>query len=369
MLTDDDLTRLLEEAGSSYDVPLEGPDYVLEERADGGTVVPLFRRRWVQLSAAAAVLVVGALVAQSVGNSPLDTRTTASENSAALDAGRDGGAPASVASQGGSTAIPSYSGGGGTTGGTSGAVASAPQVAGGKAVQQGSVAATVDDTNRVVKTGTVTLLVDKGKVSATVQGLQAVVTGARGFIANQSSQEIGSNPSATLTMRVPVASFESIIKGVRGLGAKVVSVESSGKDVTAEYADTAAQIASLKAARARFLTILSGARTIGETLSVQQRVDEVQGRIDRLEGQRRVLANQSDLATLTVSVSEKDPTALATKERSGFGKAWDDAKDGFTSGVQALVAHSGRALLVLLVGAVAFVVLRLGWRFARRRFV
>ena len=355
MLTDDDLTRLLEEAGSSYDVPLEGPDYVLEERADAGTVAPLFRRRWVQLTAAAAVLVVGAVVAQSIGDSPSGTRqTTASENAGDSSRQLDAYGPTSGV-------------GGGTSGGTSGEVAQAP-VAGGKAVQ-GFVAATVDDTNRVVKTGTVTLLVDKGKVSATVQLLQGVVTGARGFIASQSSQEIGSNPSATLTMRVPVASFESVISGVRGLGAKVVSVESSGKDVTAEYADTAAQIASLKAARARFLTILSGAKTIGETLTVQQRVDDVQGQIDRLEGQRRFLANQSDLATLTVSVSEKAPTALATKERSGFGKAWDDAKDGFSSGIQSLIAHSGRALLVLLVGAVGFVVLRLGWRLARRRLV
>ena len=74
------------------------------------------------------------------------------------------------------------------------------------------------------------------------------------------------------------------------LPVKVLSASSEGKDVTAEYADTQAQIQSLKAARARYLAILAKADTISETLSVQQRVDEVQGQIDRLEGQRRVLA-------------------------------------------------------------------------------
>jgi hypothetical protein len=170
-------------------------------------------------------------------------------------------------------------------------------------------------------------------------------------------------------VRVPVSSYESVVQAVRKVGGKVASAESSGRDVTAQYADTAAQIESLKAARSRFLTILGGARTIGETLSVQQRVDSVQEQIDRLEGQRRVLANQSSLATLTVTVSEQADVVAQTHGRSGLAKAWDDARHGFTSGVEALIAHSGRALLVLLVGAAVLLLGRAGWRLARRRLV
>ena len=57
-LTDDDLRHLLSEAGASYDVPDDGPDEVLDE----AVVVPLHRRRMVQLPAAAAVVAL-ALVA------------------------------------------------------------------------------------------------------------------------------------------------------------------------------------------------------------------------------------------------------------------------------------------------------------------
>jgi type IV secretory pathway VirB2 component (pilin) len=149
----------------------------------------------------------------------------------------------------------------------------------------------------------------------------------------------------------------------------VVSVDSKGKDVTASYADTEAQIASLKAARNRFLTILSGAQTIGDTLSVQQRVDDVQGQIDRLEGQRRLLADQSSLATLTVTVGVKAPKAAQAKEQGGLSRSWDRAKHGFSSGVEGIVARSGRALLVLIVLGLALLVGRLGWRLARRRLL
>jgi hypothetical protein len=172
---------------------------------------------------------------------------------------------------------------------------------------------------------------------------------------------------ARITARVPVASFGQVLAKVRGLGAEVVSEETGGRDVTAAYADTKAQIQSLQAARARFLTILAGAKTISETLTVQQRVDDVQGRIDRLEAQRRVLADSSDLATLTVSVAEESDQVAVLTAPGGWEKAWDDATDGFVGGLQAMLARSGRLLLVLLVAAALYPLALWGVRLARRR--
>lgn len=378
MLTDDDLTRLLGEAAASFEVPDEGPGSVIEELEDTAPARPWLRRRGVQLTAAAAVVAIAAVLAQSLGG------PSASPKQVTTAAGHGGQqSPIAQGFAGGAT--------GGSASGSSGdlrAVTSAPGAAPvpapaavplsapslsseksrADAAQQ--AAATVADGGdaRVVKTGTITLMADRGKVSAVVTAIQRLVV-APAYVSSQSSQPIGDNPSATLTMRVPVGRFESVVTAVQDLGAKVVSVESSGKDVTAAYADTAAQIASLKAARSRFLTILAGAKTIGETLTVQQRVDDVQGQIDRLEGQRRVLENQSDLATLTVTVSEKVGTILKTTAPTGLSKAWKDAKHGFTSGVEALIARSGRALLVLIVAVLALVVARFGWRLARRRLL
>ena len=81
-VSDEDLTRLLDEVASSYDVPEHGPDEVLAAIADVPPAVPLVRRRWVQLSAAAAVVTVGALVAASVyggSNNANSTLPTAAE--------------------------------------------------------------------------------------------------------------------------------------------------------------------------------------------------------------------------------------------------------------------------------------------------
>ena len=376
MLTDDDLVRLCAAAADSFAVPAEGPGSVRGQLAGAAPTRPWLRRRGVQLAGAASVVAVAAVLAQGIGGAHVRTTAAPASAPAAADAG-------GKLLNGGAVMAPSAGGGAGAAGTEGSATPVQGPAASTQDAQRGPAAVSVPGAPvagskaigadgaeaRVVKTGTITLVVDHGKVGVTVKKVQGVIAGARGYVADQNSQEIGDNPTATVTMRVPVASFEGAVQQVRDLGAKVVSVSSTGKDVTAAYADTAAQIASLKAARSRFLTILAGANTIGETLTVQQRVDDVQGQIDRLEGQRRVLQSQSDLATLTVTVSEKVDAALKVAEPSGLALAWDRATHGFTSGVEGLIAHSGRALVVLVVVVLGLLVLRSGWRLARRRLV
>ena len=359
MLTDDDLARLLEEAAGSFVVP--APDLDVPEPQQKR----LWERRWPQAGAAAAVLVAGSLLLASVGapGGGGDADTAGSVNGIGrLAPGLSGQAPPQSGTDSDSVTATSGQKRALGTGSTSGR---APASTG----TGRSTAALDADGARIVKTGTLSLAVDDGKVSATVLRLQSLVASARGYVADSKSEESGEHPTAILTVRVPVARFESLVSSVRALHVKVVSADTSGKDVTASYADTRAQIQSLQAAHDRYLDILSRARTIGETLSVQQRVDDVQRQIDRLEGQRRVLADQSDYGTLTVTVAESGGEVLASDEPSGWSKAWDDAQHGFTSGVQSLIAHSGRTLLVLLVGAALLLLGRTGWRLARRRLV
>jgi hypothetical protein len=385
MLDDDVLTRLLGEAAESFPVPAEGPSFVLEELgvSQPRRAVP----RLVKWTAAAAAVVAGVLVVQSFGGANMSTKQQLA------------GAPArSAAGYGAGTT--------GTTGGTSGtgwtgnSYAATPGdastqaerpalsvnptagladlsksthgTATGSAPAAGAPAPFADAA-KIVKTGSIALIVGDGKVSAVVVKVHGIAAGAGGYVSTEKSQEYGDDPTSTVTIRVPVDKFEGVVQAVRdqvnnGVG-KVDSASTSGQDVTAAYADVSAQIQSLTAARNRFLVILERANTIGETLSVQQRVDSVQQQIDSLRGRLRVLSDQTSMGTLTVTVSEKAKAEKKAHVQSGLSKSWDNATHGFTSGVEALISKSGRGLLVLIIAAVGLVVLRTGWRLARRRLV
>ncbi|MDP3710906.1 MAG: DUF4349 domain-containing protein [Mycobacteriales bacterium] len=387
-IDDDDLVRLLEEAGSSFTVPAHGPAEVLEALAPvaaGGTVVPLYRRRWARVITAAAV-VAGAMAGGALltGGGDGSTRSQlvaapTPQASAAPESPRDGSLAAYADSLAPGEASLDY-GSAATPQGLSfapnpvqvavGQGRSAAQVAG----QAPPVAAPAPDglAERVLKTGSLALIVADGKVTPTLTRVQEAGKAVGGYVQDGSTQESGETPSGTVVLRVPVAQFEGVVAKVRGLDAEVRSASTTGKDVTAQYADLEAQLKTLKATRERFLEILARTRTIGEILSVQQKVDAVTAQVDKIEGQRRVLERQAEYSTLSVTVTEADDPDLTAKEKpaeNGLVTALGDAKDSFVDGVEGLVRRSGTALLVVLCLVVALGVGRAAWRISRRRLV
>jgi hypothetical protein len=381
-LTDDALTRLLEDAARRHPVPDDGPAQVLQALEVAPTVLPLRRRRSVQLVAAAAVVVAafagGALLqgdegATSVTQQAAPSPSAPAEDVAAADEeAMAGGFERQSADRLAELDSPQLATG------LAPAAASAPGALPPTADQSDAAAAQAPapgvqapapDGARIVKNGSIGLIVSDGRVTPTLTAVQELATAAGGVVQSAQTQESGLTPSGSVVLRVPVDTFEQVVSQVRTLDAEVRAATTSGRDVTSEYTDVEAQLRSLRAARERFLEILSGARSIGDVLTVQQRIDETTGQIDRLEGQRALLQAQSDSATLEVTVTEADDPAIERPDDDGLGKAFRDAWEGFTSGVEALVAASGRALLLLLCLVAVLVVGRLGWRASRRRLV
>lgn len=393
-IDDDDLVRLLEEAGSSFTVPAHGPAEVLEALTPrDAVVVPLHRRRWARVLTAAAV-VTGAVAGGALLTGPSgDATRTVPAAAARVPAAQTGGS-AAVGGTGGSTgelrSLDQSADGLAPEGSARSSVqeyattASAPQAAPGLMSTPGGVAAAPGQAppvaapapdglaERVLKTGTVALIVADGKVTPTLTAVQEAGKAVGGYVQDGSTQESGETPSGTVVLRIPVAQFEPVVAKVRALDAEVRSASTTGKDVTAQYADLEAQLKTLKATRERFLEILARTRTIGEILSVQQKVDAVTAQVDKIEGQRRVLERQAEYSTLSVTVTEADDPDLTAKEKpaeNGLVTALGDAKDSFVDGVEGLVRRSGTALLVVLCLAAALVVGRVAWRISRRRLV
>jgi len=222
---------------------------------------------------------------------------------------------------------------------------------------------------RVVQTGTVALTVAPGAVPATVARLEGAATGLGGFLAGSTSTETGATPGGTVTLRVPSDRFPELLTTVRGLGT-VATQTTAGRDVTAEYADLGSRLTALKATRSTYLSILTTARTVQETLSVQQRLDDVQQQIEQLQGQQKVLADQSDLATLTVTVAQRQAAAVLPpappRERGPWSQALHDAGHTLVATAQGLVAASGGLLLALVALGLGVLGAR-SWRRSRRR--
>ncbi|HET7310326.1 MAG TPA: DUF4349 domain-containing protein [Mycobacteriales bacterium] len=408
MNLDDVLERGLAGAGEDYDVPAGGIDRIREQLAPSCADQPQdgVRRRTLRgwrpsgnawLGIAAALIVVLIAVPIAIGGS-------SSSNS---NSGGEGGAgrATAVGAPSGGVAEPGV--GGGTSAGTSGSGAeksagssghvpvlsavpapagpgvvadqSAPQyatsasgsTASGDAAQRGVDPVPVT-TSRVEKTGELDLQVSKGQVSATLSRLSDIARLQRGYVSDSSTQEAGSAPSGEVTLRVPVDRFEQAVHDARSIaGTKVLSLQTSGVDVTSKYVDLQARIHSLQATRSTFLTILAKATTIGETLAVQQRVTDVQTQIEQLQGQLRVLASTTSMSTLTVTVDQKRPVIVVNKPHrdNGFVKAVKLSVSRFVRGIEAIVGIIGPVVLVLMIIVLCWLAARFGYRATRRHLV
>ena len=233
-------------------------------------------------------------------------------------------------------------------------------VAGGEGGAAAAAVTQAGQAPRVVKTGNVQLEVAKGRFEPTMARLTDLAAGSGGFVAATQASETGSSPAGSVTLRVPEPSFEAVLNQVRALG-KVDSVSTQGQDVTAQYVDLQARIDALQAARQRHLAILAKASAIGDVLAVQQQIDGLQSQLEQLQGQQKVLDDQTRYGTLTVAVAESGGRGPALPPaQSAWGRAWHRASGEFVAGAQGLIGVSGglgfAALCLVAVGGLGLVV-------------
>src|SRR5581483_4577020 len=130
-------------------------------------------------------------------------------------------------------------------------------------------------TARVVKNASLTVTVKKDGLGDSYQKAVDAAAGAGGWV--QASQT--GTDQATLTLKVPSDRLEGVVGAIRGLG-KVTSVAESGDDVTAEYIDLEARIGHWRAQEAVFVGLMAKARTIPETIQIQQQLSTIQEQIE-----------------------------------------------------------------------------------------
>src|SRR5581483_7754224 len=132
----------------------------------------------------------------------------------------------------------------------------------------GTTAPTPSDSAKIVKTGTLDLQVAHNTLRAAVSRVTTVAVGLGGYVANSKTDFGGSEtPTATITIRVPVAAFDSAVSRLENVsGATVLDDSESGSDVTAQYTDLTAQLTAAKGERDQLLVLLSHTQTIGDIL-------------------------------------------------------------------------------------------------------
>jgi len=198
------------------------------------------------------------------------------------------------------------------------------------------------------------------------QALQQLVQIHKGYAAQaEVLGSAGDSRRGTWKIRVPVAQFNEFREAVAKLG-ELLGVTSDARDVTEEYFDLQSRIKNKEAELEAFRKIFDKSTgKIEEILAVQRELSRAQGELEQMKGRERLLANLTELTTVTIHMAEKDiylpppPVVFSTTIGETFFKSADMLVSVGKALVLAAVALAPwLPILVVIAAAVALAVRR-----------
>ena len=192
-------------------------------------------------------------------------------------------------------------------------------------------APTVDPNRKVIRTGRIDLVVttyDDARAR-----LDALLKSAGGYVDSTQVQHYqGAVSSATLVLRIPQDAFGTLIPQLRQLG-EIASESTNAEDVTDQYVDIAARLASAKTLEKRLLELAADRSSgVEALLAVERELARVRGEIESYEGRIRQWNDQIAMSTLTLGISTRAP-AIAAGPEPGLT---DRIGEGFHASIDAL---------------------------------
>ena len=209
---------------------------------------------------------------------------------------------------------------------------------GGSLAPAGNPAGALQSVDRkIIQTASLQLQVEE--VGVGFEEVGRIATAAGGFVASSSfsyrdgddDEERQRRQVASVTIRVPAAVYANVLSQLRGLAETVDYEESNASDVTEEFTDLESRLRNLEATETQLLALLSRAETITDILTVQDRLNAVQGDIEFVKGRLQLIGDLTDLATVTVHLRPVDGAPATPNGGSDvnlgetISEAWDDS--------------------------------------------
>lgn len=186
----------------------------------------------------------------------------------------------------------------------------------------------------IIKTGSLVLQVTG--IDAALAAASQQVTALGGYVSGSERDGDGESDQASVTFRIPAASWEQALTGLRSLGTKVLFERAATEDVTDQVVDLGARIRNMETTETALQGIMDRAVDIEDVLAVQAELTTVRGQIEQATAQKTHLEAQAAMSTLTVTFSLKPDPVLASTEQFDPASQVDQAAASLVGVLQAI---------------------------------
>ena len=225
-------------------------------------------------------------------------------------------------------------------------------------IHQGLAAVTGEqgtDISKIIRDGSMSIQVPKDDFSKGFAAATRIAQNNGGFVLSSKTR---GQRRGTLVLRIPAKRFDDAMVALRAIG--VVQAQSiTGKDVTAQYIDLKARLENAIGQRTVLRNLMAQATTIQETITVQNRLSQVELEVEQIQGQLNFIDDQVAEATVRVELHEEDAAQLqqtSDVENPSLGSAWDRSIQGFLNVVSAVVIGLGYLLPLAALGLIVWLI-------------
>jgi hypothetical protein len=164
----------------------------------------------------------------------------------------------------------------------------------------------------------------------------------------QINEQSDGSYAVTLTFAVSSPKYETVKTYLGSFAttypsfkAKLTSENETVQNVTTEYVDLQSRLKNLRTEQQRLLQLMSQAQNLSDTLTIQDKLTDVEGQIEQIEGQINELSSQTSYSTVTVKLSSNSappaPPPPAAPKPWNPGQIFSDAASTMVAILQVVV--------------------------------
>ena len=168
---------------------------------------------------------------------------------------------------------------------------------------------------------------------AVITALDAKIRELGGYVENREAYNGSayygrSSRYCNMVIRIPAERLDEFVTHVNE-NCNVTNTNENVENITLEYADTAARVASLEVERDRLMELLEGANNLTEILEIEARLSDVRYELESYASQLRIMDNMVSYATIHLDLNEVEKLTPVEEPT-----VWERISSGFTDSVE-----------------------------------
>lgn len=167
---------------------------------------------------------------------------------------------------------------------------------------------------KIVRTVSLDLLVHDARQAASQ--IERIAYVKQGEVEKAEVRNSGAtSQSGELTLRVPSDELDNIVGSFRTMAIRVQNEHWESRDVTREFMDSEARLRNMKAEEQQYLVLLRRTGSMKDTLQVTEKISEVRGEIEQLQGELNWWSHQVAMSAIQISLNEEPQAMVAARWR------------------------------------------------------